>query len=266
MPLVTGVRSVNTPDPNDTFQLSSLIAHTKVTVITSTPTFFKQMLEASHKDQLTTLRLVMTGAEKAPEELLDLMKQKTEKTELLEGYGITECSPIISVGQKPGNVGLPVVGAKILILSQETEQEVKTGEEGMIYVSGPFVFNGYVDPTLESPFQTINGKKFYKTGDIGYLDREGNLHISGRLKRFVKIAGEMISIPAIEEVLQKEYASETLQIALEAKEKADGTATFVVFATKKLETKAINSFLRQEGISNLVKISKVKVIEEIPLL
>jgi long-chain-fatty-acid--[acyl-carrier-protein] ligase len=246
--------------------LASLVAHAKVTIITSTPTFFRNILQVSYKDQLSTLRLVVTGAEKAPAELQDLIKTKTEKTELLEGYGITECSPVISVGQKPGSVGLPIIGAKLLILNPETQEEVKTGKEGMIYVSGPFVFNGYLDPKLESPFQMINGKKFYKTGDLGYLDDEGCLHISGRLKRFVKIAGEMISLPALEEVLQKEYTTDTLRLALEAKENSDGTVTFVVFSTEKLELKTLNTFFHEQGISNLVKISQVKVIDEIPLL
>jgi long-chain-fatty-acid--[acyl-carrier-protein] ligase len=111
------------------------------------------------------------------------------------------------------------VGGEVKILDLTTDKECKTGTEGMIYVSGPFVFEGYLDPKLESPFKIIEKKKYYKTGDLGYKDKEGYMFISGRLKRFVKIAGEMISLPAVEEVLLRKYGKEdAVVLALEAKE------------------------------------------------
>jgi long-chain-fatty-acid--[acyl-carrier-protein] ligase len=137
----------------------------------------------------------------------------------------------------------------------------------MIYVAGPFVFTGYLDPKLESPFQMIGQKRYYKTGDLGFLDQEGFLHISGRLKRFVKIAGEMVSLPAIEGVLLEKYGSETEAVlALEAKEYNDGSVKFVVFSVKLLEVSQLNAYLHERGISNLVKISEVVLLDEIPLL
>lgn len=137
----------------------------------------------------------------------------------------------------------------------------------MIYVEGPFVFTGYLDPKLESPFQMIDHKKYYKTGDLGFLDKDGFLYISGRLKRFVKIAGEMISLPAIEGVLLKKYGSETeVSLALEAKEHNDGSVKFVVFSIKPLEVSQLNTYLHERGISNLVKVSEVILLDEIPLL
>jgi long-chain-fatty-acid--[acyl-carrier-protein] ligase len=148
-----------------------------------------------------------------------------------------------------------------------TGKECKTGKEGMIYVAGPFVFAGYLDPKLESPFQTIDRKKYYKTGDLGYVDRAGYVHISGRLKRFVKIAGEMISLPAIESVLLEKYGSEeAVMLALEAKEYADGSVKFVVFSVKPLEVSALNTYLHEQSVSNLVKVSEVILLDEIPLL
>jgi long-chain-fatty-acid--[acyl-carrier-protein] ligase len=155
----------------------------------------------------------------------------------------------------------------------ETETECKIGQEGMICVSGPCVFNGYLDAKIESPFlwlrETPNGKKvkYYKTGDLGYIDKEGYLYISGRLKRFVKIAGEMISLPAIEEVVLKKYGNETeIVLAVEAKEYEDGSVKFVVFSIHPLDVSQINTYLREQGISNLVKINEVILLDEIPLL
>jgi long-chain-fatty-acid--[acyl-carrier-protein] ligase len=113
----------------------------------------------------------------------------------------------------------------------------------------------------------IGQKKYYKTGDLGFLDPEGFLHISGRLKRFVKIAGEMVSLPAIESVLLEKYGSETeVVLALEAKEYSDGSVKFVVFSMKPLEIFQLNTYLHERGVSNLVKISEVVLLDEIPLL
>lgn len=89
----------------------------------------------------------------------------------------------------------------------------------MIYVTGPSIFGGYQDTTLESPFVTFSQSSYYKTGDLGYLDAEGYLFISGRLKRFVKVAGEMISLPFLEQILQETYPEVTL--AVEAKENGE---------------------------------------------
>ena len=147
----------------------------------------------------------------------------------------------------------------------------------MIYVAGPFVFEGYLDPKLESPFEFFpsdfpsskhdTNQKFYKTGDLGFLDKDGYLHISGRLKRFVKVAGEMISLPALEEVLLRKYGSEEEAVlAVEAKEYGDGSVKFVLFSIRALEISEINAYLHAQGIANLVKISEVILLDAIPLL
>jgi long-chain-fatty-acid--[acyl-carrier-protein] ligase len=97
LPVITGVRSVQTPDPNDASLLTNLLQHTKATVLTSTPTFLKNIFAIANKSQLSSLRVAVVGAEKAPEELFHLFKTKAPQASLLEGYGITECSPVIAV-------------------------------------------------------------------------------------------------------------------------------------------------------------------------
>ena len=73
--------------------------------------------------------------------------------------------------------------------------------EGLILAKGPNVFNGYINPGLTSPFTYIDGERWYKTGDFGFLDESGQLTISGRMKRFVKMGGEMVSLAAVEDAL-----------------------------------------------------------------
>ena len=136
----------------------------------------------------------------------------------------------------------------------------------MIYVSGPSIFEGYIDSALESPFEDYDEKKWYKTGDLGYLDHDGFLFITGRLKRFVKIAGEMISLPFIEGVLAEKYGNpELTTLAIEAKEE-NGSITIVLFATFEVSLEEINTYLHEHGVSNLVKIAQVIPVSVIPLL
>jgi long-chain-fatty-acid--[acyl-carrier-protein] ligase len=89
----------------------------------------------------------------------------------------------------------------------------------MIFIAGSSIFSGYLDASIESPFEVFNGVKYYKTGDLGYLDTDGFLHITGRLKRFIKIAGEMISLPSLEAILLEKYNQpDAPSLALEARD------------------------------------------------
>lgn len=136
----------------------------------------------------------------------------------------------------------------------------------MIYVSGASIFDGYLDTSIESPFDTFDEKKWYKTGDLGYLDEEGYLFITGRLKRFVKIAGEMISLPFIESILLEHYGNpEFPTLAIEAKE-VEGTVSIVAFVTFPTSVDELNDYIHTHGASNLVKISRVENLETIPVL
>lgn len=136
----------------------------------------------------------------------------------------------------------------------------------MIYVSGPSIFGGYIDPNLESPFEEFDGVSWYKTGDLGYITKDGFLYITGRLKRFVKIAGEMISLPFVENILLEKYGNpEIITLALEAKEE-NGMVTIVAFTTFDATSDEFNEYIHSHGASNLVKISRVEKLEVIPVL
>ena len=128
---------------------------------------------------------------------------------LLEAYGITECSPMIS-GNRPGairagSIGRPIDGYEILIVHPEPMRPVAPGEAGMLLVRGPSVFHGYLNYDGPSPMVECEGKTWYRTGDLVAADAEGNLYFRGRLKRFLKAGGEMISLPALEEPFSKRY-------------------------------------------------------------
>ena len=273
-PLITGIRVVYSPDPNDATTLAKLIQHTETTSITTPPTFFKRILSVATHSQLKTLRCVIVWAEKCPLELFELLKQKVPKAILTEWYGITECSPVISVNpieeSKIWTVWLPIGWLDILILDLDWKEKYSEPlMEWMIYVSWPSVFSGYIDKNLDNPFITFDKKRFYKTGDLGFLDKDWYLTLTGRLKRFIKISGEMISLPSIENVLQEKYGKEDeLNLAIEWIEISDGRAKIVLFVTPDtiLSIQKVNQYLRDRWISNLISINQIITIEAIPVL
>jgi acyl-[acyl-carrier-protein]-phospholipid O-acyltransferase/long-chain-fatty-acid--[acyl-carrier-protein] ligase len=124
---------------------------------------------------------------------------------LLEGYGATETSPVISVNSvefnRPGSTGKVIPGIEIRIESLDTGEECKTGETGKILVKGPSVMKGYYDDPKQTAEVLSDG--WYNTGDMGYLDSDGYLWHAGRFKRFTKVGGEMVSLVKVENIMEK---------------------------------------------------------------
>jgi acyl carrier protein len=282
-PLLSGVRVAFFPDPNDGKNLAHGVEQWGITLFCGAPTFVIKMLKASNEEQLKTIRMTVSGAEKAPQRLLNLLDERGKVDTFIEGYGITECSPILSVnrlGEERVGVGQAVPGVDLIIVNELTFEPLQIGERGMILASGPNVFSGYINPSVESPLMEFDGKTWYKTGDLGRLDEAGNLTIEGRLKRFVKIGGEMISLPAIESSLGEWANKKGWQMATkEGEEEYDGpliAVSAIEFDDKKTEIylftmietnkEEINHFLRETGFSNLTKISAVFILNEIPIL
>lgn len=272
LPLITWLRVAYSPDPNDAKTLANIIEHTKVTWVASTPTFMKRILWSAKPEQLQSVRFIITGAEKCPQSLFDQLHTMVPKASIIEWYGITECSPIISVNPmdaiRPGTVWVPIAGLDIEILDLDTLKPTKVWQEGMIYASGPSVFEWYIDPKIDDPFIIFKEKKYYRTWDLWYMDHDWYLTITGRLKRFIKISGEMISLPFIEWILLEKFGKkDEINLAIEAKEHSNGTATIVAFTTEEdTDLNALNACLRKSWVSNLIHINEVRKVNIIPIL
>jgi long-chain-fatty-acid--[acyl-carrier-protein] ligase len=274
--LLSGVRVYYSPDPTDGKRLANGMAKWHVTIMCGAPTFIKGMLKAAAPEQLASMRLCVTGAEKAPPELFEMLRNFGKPDCLLEAYGITECSPGLTVNPIGGvskGVGLPLPGVELLIVHPDTEEILPIGERGLILVRGPNIFKGYLNPGLSSPFTTIKGVRWYKTGDLGFLDEEGILTISGRMKRFIKVGGEMVSLASIEDALlqmapKKGWPTnmEGPALAVCAKEIAGEKTKIFLFSRFQLNVDDVNAALREAGFSNLVKISSVTMLPEIPIM
>lgn len=275
-PLLTGLRVAYFPNPTDGRRMALAIDRWRVSMLCIAPTFLKNILRVASEKQLRSLKLVVTGAEKSPQELFERLKILNPSARLVEGYGITECAPILTLNppaKPPQGVGLPLPEVELLIVNPETLSPVKQGEEGLILARGPNIFKGYLDPLLPSPFVQVGGKQWYQTGDLGSLSLEGYLTLSGRLKRFIKIGGEMVSLGAVEEILleaapQKGWKldPELPTLAVCPFEEEGKKSEMHLFATFDATLEEVNQVLRASGMSNVIKIRSVSKVPFIPLL
>ncbi len=269
LPLCTGLRTVYWPNPTEGARLAAMVEAYRTTTLITTPTFLNSMLRAAGNPQLASLRLVFTGAERCPAHVAGELAAKAPDSVLCEGYGVTECSPVISVNTpddpRPGTIGRLLPSMEMVLLDPDAEREAACGTPGRLLVRGPNVFAGYLGEA-PSPFVEYGGRTWYDTGDLVRVDRDGVLHFAGRLKRFVKLGGEMISLPAIERVLEAALADGAEQELAVLATPDEEHPELVLFTTRDLDRQQVNIRIRAAGLSPLHNIRRVQRIRELPLL
>lgn len=272
--IVCGIKIAFYPDPTDSFALAEGIKRWKVSVFCSAPTFLRGLLAAAKKEQLLSVRYFVVGAERTPPELVEKVVQLEGIGRVVEGYGITECSPVLTVTpiDRPANgVGIPIRDVEMCMVHPETKELLANGEDGEVCVRGPNVFNGYLGDA-PSPFIQINGEPWYHTGDLGHFDVDGSLILSGRLKRFTKVGGEMISLAAVEEsiasglIKEGKITTEIPSVAVCADERTPGKTQLILFSIVDVERDEANDILNKAGFSRLIKIGAVQPVHEIPIM
>ncbi len=213
VPLLVGASVVYYHDPRQAKELGELCRKYRCTIFLTTPTFLRFNLRRCEPDDFSTLRILMCGAEKLPQPLALEFKEKFGVMPL-EGYGCTELSPVAAanipdwiggemrqLGNKPGTIGRPVPGVAARIVDPETFEPLPLEKEGLLLIHGANVMKGY----LGKPEATRNAIRdgWYVTGDMGKIDEEGFITLTGRLARFAKIGGEMVPLEKIEEELHQ---------------------------------------------------------------
>jgi long-chain-fatty-acid--[acyl-carrier-protein] ligase len=271
LPLLLGLRVVYHPNPTEGRMLARITEAYHATLLVGTPTFLGGILRTAEDRHLESLRIVVSGAEKCPEQIYATLARRWPKTTVLEGYGITECSPVVSVNReddpRTGTIGKPLVSVEWAIVNLETRQRVEPGQPGMLLVRGPSIFPGYLNPDVESPFETFEGRSWYRTGDLVRQER-GVLVFAGRLKRFVKLGGEMVSLPAIEEALSRRFQGdeETEPTLAVQPSTEDLNPDLILFSVSGIPRDEANAAIREAGLSSLHNIRVVRRIEQIPTL
>ena len=212
-PLGNAIGAIFHSNPMDTDVIAELTRENKGTIFLSTPTFYRTYLRRFKPEDFQSVRIAGAGAEKLKASLAEAWEERFGSP-LLEGYGCTELSPVVSVNlpdveipgfrqktRKLGTIGLPVPGVVTRIVDPESGENLPHGEAGLLLIKGPSVMQGYLgrEDLTEEAFEG----EWYKTGDIAKVDEDGFLVITDRLSRFSKLGGEMVPHVLIEEAIQE---------------------------------------------------------------
>jgi acyl-[acyl-carrier-protein]-phospholipid O-acyltransferase/long-chain-fatty-acid--[acyl-carrier-protein] ligase len=274
-----GVGIVFHPSPLDVGAIGELMGCYRVTLLVTTPTFLQLYLRRCTPEQFSSLRVVLTGAEK----LLAHLSQAFEDRfgiRPVEGYGVTECAPVICVNcpdfraagffqsaSRRGTVGQPLPGVCVRIVDPDTFAPLPPNQAGMLLVRGSNVMDGYLGRQDLTEQAMRDG--WYVTGDIALVDDDGFVTITDRLSRFSKIGGEMIPHGRVEEALHQAAGSETQIFAVTGiPDERKGEALAVLHTFDEARIPDLLEKVSATGLSNLFIPSKSNFIkvEALPVL
>ena len=277
MPLMMRLKVVYIKNPLEIHTIADAIEKYKLSVFMSTPTFLQGYMKKLTAKAAKSLRLVICGAEKLrPELAADFYKKYNVYP--IEGYGCTELSPVVSVNipesiadigkkvGKVGSIGRPMPGIAVRILHPETFEIQPPGEEGLLFVKGPNVMQGYLD---EEKTRNVFVNGWYNTGDIAKVDENSYITITGRLSRFSKIGGEMVSHQLLENSISEILNIEEREVVVTgARDKAKGEKLIVFYTDPDLSPVDIINKLKKAGVTNIsipkkenfIKIDKIPIL------
>lgn len=279
MTLTTDIRAVFHYNPIDARTIGKLCEEHQVSIMMGTPTFLRSYLKRCTPEQLKWLELVVVGAEKLP---LELAQEFEEKFGVFptEGYGATELSPLAAanvpkkrtgstdeVGQKFGTVGRVIPGSMVRVVDPDTGEVLGANQQGVLQFAGPNVMLGYLNQPEKTKEVIQDG--WYYTGDIGTIDEEGFITLTGRLNRFSKIGGEMVPHVKIEEhlraILKADFPEdENLEAALAVTSVPDEKKGEKLVVLHKPLPRSVEEILKQfdeENLPNLWRPSRDCFVE-----
>lgn len=264
-PLVRGVHCYLYPSPLHYRIVPTLVYDTNSTILFGTPTFLNGYARKAHPYDFRTVRLMVAGAEKLQEATF-LTYARKFGIRILEGYGATECSPVVCINSllepRMGTAGRFLPG-----MEWKLEAIEGVAEGGRLFVRGPNVMKGYLNSEANAAFQALGG--WYDTGDIVKVDAEGFAHVLGRMKRFAKISGEMVSLTAVEDALAGAFPQhgQRCQVAVVALPDEDkGERLIAATNEPKLTLDDLRTTLKARGFSNLCVPRELRPVKEIPKL
>jgi acyl-[acyl-carrier-protein]-phospholipid O-acyltransferase/long-chain-fatty-acid--[acyl-carrier-protein] ligase len=286
LPLCVEPAGVYHFNPLDSSTVGKLIEKHKSTILLATPTFLRSYMKRCSVEQMSSLNMVIVGAEKMPDELRDAFREKYG-FEPSEGYGTTELSPIAAVnipssrlgaessGQtstKHGTTGRVIPGSVAAVFDLDTNERLGTNKEGMLKIKGPNVMRGYLNHPEKTAELIQDG--WYTTGDLAVIDDEGFIKITGRQSRFSKIGGEMVPHIRIEQEIARiieDTPSDEADIVCAVTavpDAAKGERLIVLHKPLQKSVREITDQLQQAGLPNLWIPSSNSFFEvsQIPLL
>ena len=286
-PIIEGIDLVTYPNPLETKRLAELIAQKGVNVLLATPTFLRGYMKRVEPEQLRSLQLVVTGAEKLPENLSQSFEERFGIAPQ-EGYGLTETSPATNVNlpdpapsgeaivvpsARRGSVGQLLPGIALRLTDPATEKPQAADKQGVIWLKGANIFTGYLNNTKKSE-EVLTKDGWFRTGDVGRIDDDGFLYIEGRISRFSKIAGEMVPHETVEAAINKalgldaEAERKIAIVGIPDEAKGEAIVLLSTIAGPALEQECIDLRykLMDAGFPSLWCPKVIVPVEEIPVL
>ena len=263
LPLLAGLRSFQYPSPLHVKQIPPLLRESKASLLFATDTFINQYARQAEPDDFKSLEFVVCGAEKVRNETHELFKTQFGGVPILEGYGVTECSPVVAVNYPDdnhyGTVGPVLPGIETRL---DAVEGIKEG--GRLFVKGPNVMVGYINS--ENP-DVIEAPKdgWYDTGDIVTFDDSGFIKILGRAKRFAKIAGEMVSLTAVER-LAEEVWPENRHAVVAVSDDKKGERLVLITDNTDADMSRLTTWAKENGTPALAIPKKILKVNAVPVL
>lgn len=272
MPLTSGVSVSYIANPLDAAAVAKSVRENRSTMMFAPPTFLSNYLRRARREDFTSLRIVVGGAEKLKPKLIDAFDEKFG-IRPTEGFGATELSPVVSlnipdvsmndvtqIGTKEGTVGHPLPGVAAMVVDIDTAQPLGAEQQGLLMIKGPNVMLGYLNDPQRTASVIRDG--WYNTGDIAKIDADGFITITDRLSRFSKIGGEMVPHGVIEQVLNDALAATEPVVAVTAVEcEKKGEELVVFYVGSACDADKLYDIVAKSGLPNIAKPRRENFIE-----
>jgi len=263
MPLLLGIRVVFHPTPLQPREIARRIRESGATILLSTDTFISQYARAGDHGDLNGLRLAVCGAERLRDETRALVRRKYANVELLEGYGVTEASPVVAANQtganRPGTVGRLMQG-----IEGRLEPVAGIPHAGRLVIRGPNIMLGYIRPERPGTISPVPAG-WYDTGDVVSVDCDGYIAIRGRLRRFAKIGGEVVSLSVVESCASALWP-DCSHAAIALPDPRKGEQIVLVTTSPDADRTAFAGWVHNHGVQELAIPRRVVHVDEIPVL
>jgi acyl-[acyl-carrier-protein]-phospholipid O-acyltransferase/long-chain-fatty-acid--[acyl-carrier-protein] ligase len=263
LPLLQGLKAFQYPSPLHAKQIVELLPEVGASILFATDTFLNQYARVASPGDFDTLQFVVAGAERVRAETHHLFNTRFHGLKLLEGYGATEAAPVVAVNHpdrnRPGTVGQILPGMEWRL---EPVPGIEDG--GRLYLRGPNVMEGYLSSADPMSIDPLEGG-WHDTGDIVSIDHEGYVSILGRVKRFAKIAGEMVSLTAVEGLASAVWP-EARHAVVSVPDSRKGEKLVLVTDRKDADVASLAEWARTHGAPELAVPKKIVRVGEVPVL
>jgi acyl-[acyl-carrier-protein]-phospholipid O-acyltransferase/long-chain-fatty-acid--[acyl-carrier-protein] ligase len=262
MPIIKGVQVFLYPSPLHYRVIPEMVYDESATILFGTPTFLAGYAKKAHPYDFFSVRYVFSGAERLADSIRTTYHERFG-LRIFEGYGATETAPAIAINNpfytKKGTVGRLLPG-----MEYRLEPIPGIDDGGRLFVKGPNVMQGYYKIDRPGELQPLEDR-WYDTGDIVSIDASGFITIKGRAKRFAKIAGEMVSLTAVEQALDTAF-SDGLHCVLSVADERKGERLVLVTTQQNLERTELLSVLRAQGLPEIAVPREIRFVHNLPLL